>query len=130
MGETGEIIHILLLFTHVVHRWRPLSILWTTNRTTTVTNFIKQNVPLEVINNTLQFLEEMESKYVDLSSYHSLGVLSLNLTPLQLAVCKHIFDWKQLLGKTLLEKNMKEVTRCRDRIEVSKIFCSGSELIF
>lgn len=73
---------------------------------------------LDIINGTFQFFEDAETKYAELSTYHKLGVLSLNAMPIKQIVCNYLLEWRKSLGQALLNATLKDVFECRDRIDV------------
>lgn len=102
--------------------WRSVKTIWLSEKAIIIPQFIEQNVPLDLINSTLQFFEEMEMKYSALPFFRKLGVLGLNLKPLQQSVCCLLIEWRDSLGKAVLDKTLDDLVACKDKINVCVLY--------
>lgn len=100
-------------------RWNPFLTLCTVDQSSTVTEFLKTKPNIQEINNTFQFYEEIENKFKNLQSFHNIGILCLNLDPLEQTLNEHLANWKKSLGSAILQQTLEELSMCNESINVS-----------
>lgn len=82
-------------------------------------------MPLEIIDSTFEFFEEMEIKCENLSSCYRLGAVSLCVTPIKKSIQAFLLSWRNTLGQAVFAKTLQEVLLCREKIQVYT-YCSNS----
>lgn len=103
----------------MIHRWNSFNILWTTDTSSIVSQFIKQDMPFDILDSTFQFFEEMQSKCNDFAHYQNCGAFSLNLQPIKQSICELLVNWRDSLGQAVRTKTFTEILKCRDKMKVS-----------